>query len=52
MRAPRPQQRDQVTADIGAAAAGKTPVRIDLGYDRPGGNGTCRGYVDDIALTG
>ena len=33
-------------------AAGKTPVRIDLGYDQPGGNGTYRDYVDDIALTG
>lgn len=41
-----------VTSDIGAVAAGKTPVRIDLGFDEPGGSGTYRGYVDDISLTG
>ena len=33
-------QWNQVTAKIGAVAAGKTPVRIDLGYDQPGGNGS------------
>jgi hypothetical protein len=40
------------TANIGAVAAGKTPQRIDLGYDQPGGDGTYRGYVDDIGLNG
>ncbi|ACU74625.1 glycosidase PH1107-related [Catenulispora acidiphila DSM 44928] len=45
-------QWNLVTAKIGTAAAGKTPVRIDLGYDQPGGNGGYRGYVDDISLTG
>lgn len=45
-------QWNLVTAKIGAVAAGKTPVRIDLGYDQPGGSGTYRGYVDDISLTG
>jgi predicted GH43/DUF377 family glycosyl hydrolase len=43
---------NHVTSNIGAVAAGKTPVRIDLGYDQPGGSGTYRGYVDDISLTG
>lgn len=45
-------QWNLVTAKIGAVAAGRTPVRIDLGYDQPGGNGSYRGYVDDISLTG
>ena len=45
-------QWNQVTSKIGAVAAGKTAERIDLGYDQPGGNGTYRGYVDDICLTG
>jgi predicted GH43/DUF377 family glycosyl hydrolase len=45
-------QWNLVTAKIGAVAGGKTPVRIDLGYDQPGGSGSYRGYVDDISLTG
>jgi predicted GH43/DUF377 family glycosyl hydrolase len=45
-------QWNHVTSNIGAVAAGKTLVRIDLGYDQPGGSGTYRGYVDDISLTG
>jgi len=45
-------QWNHVTANIGAVAAGKTLQRIDLGYDQPGGDGTYRGYVDDISLTG
>jgi hypothetical protein len=39
-----------VTSNIGAVAAGKTAVRIDVGYDQPGGSGTYRGYIDDISL--
>ncbi|MGC3956970.1 MAG: GH92 family glycosyl hydrolase [Verrucomicrobiota bacterium] len=31
--------------------AGKTVSRIDFGFDRPGGNGGYRGYVDDLAIT-
>jgi predicted GH43/DUF377 family glycosyl hydrolase len=45
-------QWNHVTASIGAVAAGKTPARIDLGFDEPGGSGTYRGYVDDISLAG
>jgi predicted GH43/DUF377 family glycosyl hydrolase len=45
-------QWNLVTAKIGTVAAGKTPVRINLGYDQPGGNGGYRGYVDDISITG
>jgi predicted GH43/DUF377 family glycosyl hydrolase len=44
-------QWNQVSADIGRVAAGKKIVRIDVGYDQPGGNGGYRGYVDDIAIT-
>ncbi len=45
-------QWTQVTSKIGSVAAGKTLQRIDLGYDQPGGNGSYRGYVDDISLSG
>ena len=48
----RPPSLRALTAKIGAVAAGKTPVRIDLGYDQPGGAGGYRGYVDDISITG
>jgi hypothetical protein len=44
-------QWNQVSVDIGKAAAGKKVVRVDLGYDQPAGSGGYRGYVDDIALT-
>jgi predicted GH43/DUF377 family glycosyl hydrolase len=44
-------QWNQVSVDIGRVAAGKKIVRIDVGYDQPGGNGGYRGYVDDIAIT-
>ncbi|WP_433086967.1 GDSL-type esterase/lipase family protein [Dactylosporangium sp. CA-052675] len=30
--------------------AGRTVSRIDVGFDRPGGTGPFRGYVDDIAI--
>jgi predicted GH43/DUF377 family glycosyl hydrolase len=46
-----PGQWNRVAVDIGKAAAGRKIVRIDLGYDQPGGKGGYRGYVDDIALT-
>jgi hypothetical protein len=45
-------QWDEVTSNIGAAVAGKTISRIDLGFDEPGGSGRYRGYIDDISLTG
>lgn len=45
-------QWNLVTAKIGAVAAGQTPLRIDLGYDQPGGDGSYRGYIDDISLSG
>lgn len=45
-------QWNQVTVRIGAAAGGRTPVRIDLGYDQPGGSGSFRGYIDDISIIG
>ncbi|MFJ2954677.1 hypothetical protein [Streptomyces sp. NPDC087270] len=42
---------NQVSVDIGKAAAGRKIVRVDLGYDQPAGSGGYRGYVDDIALS-
>ncbi|WP_037914056.1 glycoside hydrolase family 130 protein [Actinacidiphila yeochonensis] len=47
----RLDQWNQVSVDLGKAAAGRKIVRIDLGYDRPASSGGYRGYVDDIALT-
>lgn len=44
-------QWNHVTVQLGAVAAGKKIVRVDLDYDQPGGSGGYRGYVDDIALT-
>lgn len=44
-------QWNQVSVNIGAVAADKQIVRVDVGYDQPGGNGGYRGYIDDIALT-
>lgn len=45
-------QWNYVTSDIGAKLAGKTIVRIDVGYDQPGSSGGYRGYIDDVSLTG
>lgn len=47
----QPGQWNQVSADIGAVAAGRKIVRIDVGYDQPGSSGGYRGYIDDIAVT-
>ena len=44
-------QWNQVSATIGAAAAGQSIVRIDVGYDQPGSSGGYRGYVDDVTLS-
>ncbi|MGH3466785.1 MAG: glycoside hydrolase domain-containing protein, partial [Thermocrispum sp.] len=45
-------QWNNIVADIGQVAAGKTVDRILLGYDKPAGPGGFRGWVDDIRLTG
>jgi predicted GH43/DUF377 family glycosyl hydrolase len=42
---------NHVTARLGALS-GKQITRIDIGFDRPGGSGGYRGYVDDISITG
>jgi hypothetical protein len=31
-------------------AAGKSIIRIDLGYDQPAGTGGYRGYIDDLSI--
>ncbi|BCY11269.1 GH92 family glycosyl hydrolase [Actinoplanes sp. L3-i22] len=40
-----------VTSVIGAKVAGKTIDRILIGYDKPEGTGTFRGYLDDVSVT-
>jgi predicted GH43/DUF377 family glycosyl hydrolase len=42
---------NHVSARIGAAASGKSIVRIDVGYDQPGSSGGYRGYIDDLVLS-
>lgn len=39
-----------VTSAIGSNVAGKTIDRILIGYDKPEGTGTFRGYFDDISI--
>src|SRR6185503_10521147 len=39
-----------VTSAIGAQTAGKTIDRILIGYDKPEGTGTFRGYFDDLSI--
>ncbi|GAA4896169.1 GH92 family glycosyl hydrolase [Streptomyces coeruleoprunus] len=43
-------QWNQVTAGIGAVAAGRTVDRILVAYDSPTGPGKFQGWIDDIAL--
>ncbi|WP_433062817.1 GH92 family glycosyl hydrolase [Dactylosporangium sp. CS-033363] len=40
-----------VTSNIGAKVAGKTIDRVLIGYDKPEGTGTFRGYLDDLSIT-
>lgn len=41
---------NKVVAPIGAAVAGRTIVRLDVGYDEPQNAGPYRGYIDDISI--
>jgi len=41
---------NHVTSVIGAHVAGKTIVRLDVGYDQPANTGGYRGYIDDISI--
>lgn len=42
---------NRVIAEIGPVAAGKTIVRIGIGFDRPGAPaGGYRGYVEDLSV--
>jgi len=41
---------NKVVAPIGAAVAGRTIVRLDVGYDQPQSAGSYRGYIDDISI--
>ncbi|GAA3230870.1 GH92 family glycosyl hydrolase [Dactylosporangium siamense] len=40
-----------VTSTIGSTVAGKTIDRVLVGYDKPEGTGTFRGYFDDIQIS-
>ncbi len=44
-----PDTWNYVTSDIGAVAAGKTIVRLEVGFDRATAAGGYRGCIDDIA---
>jgi len=41
---------NHVTSVIGARVAGKTIVRLDVGYDQSANTGGYRGYIDDISI--
>ncbi|HEU4541581.1 MAG TPA: GH92 family glycosyl hydrolase, partial [Jiangellaceae bacterium] len=43
-------QWNNVEADLGKVAAGKTVARILVGYDKPSGPAEFRGWVDDIRI--
>jgi hypothetical protein len=41
---------DYVTSNLGAVVAGKSIIRIDVGYDQPANTGGYRWYVDDLSI--
>ena len=43
-------QWNNVEADLGTVAAGKTIQRILIGYDKPSGPADFRGWVDDVRI--
>ncbi|MEV6304363.1 hypothetical protein AB0M02_33500 [Actinoplanes sp. NPDC051861] len=40
-----------VSVPVGAVAAGKKIVQLDIGYDQPANKGGYRGFIDDIRIT-
>ena len=42
---------NEVVVDLGAVAAGRTILRVNVGYDQPANTGGYRGYVDDLKFT-
>ncbi|WP_344111964.1 GH92 family glycosyl hydrolase [Kribbella alba] len=44
-------QWNNIEADLGKVAAGKTVARILVGYDKPSGPADFRGWIDDIRLS-
>ncbi|HLL64205.1 MAG TPA: alpha-mannosidase [Micromonosporaceae bacterium] len=42
---------NEVVVNVGAVAAGKSILRITVGYDQPANTGGYRGFVDDLKLT-
>lgn len=45
-----PNQWNQVSADLGSVAAGKTVTRILVAYGRSGASGPFLGWIDDLEL--
>ncbi|WP_238334704.1 GH92 family glycosyl hydrolase [Kribbella amoyensis] len=43
-------QWNNVEADLGQVAAGKTVTRILVGYDKPSGPSDFRGWIDDVRI--
>ncbi|GAA0936706.1 GH92 family glycosyl hydrolase [Kribbella koreensis] len=44
-------QWNNVEADLGKVAAGKTVTRILVGYDKPSGPADFRGWIDDVRIS-
>ena len=44
-------QWNNIEADLGKVAAGKTVKRILVGYDKPSGPADFRGWIDDIRIS-
>ncbi|MEU4624869.1 hypothetical protein AB0G04_33470 [Actinoplanes sp. NPDC023801] len=42
---------NHVSVPLGAVAAGKRVVQVDIGYDQPAATGGYRGFVDDVRIT-
>jgi hypothetical protein len=46
----RPNEWSQIVCNVGQKLAGKTIDKILVAFDRPGGRGQFRGYIDDIVV--
>ncbi|GAB1641320.1 alpha-mannosidase [Krasilnikovia sp. MM14-A1259] len=42
---------NEVDVDLGAVAAGRTILRVTVGYDQPANTGGYRGFIDDLSFT-
>jgi hypothetical protein len=46
----RPNEWSQIVCNVGQKLAGRTIDKILVAFDRPGGRGQFRGYIDDIVV--